>query len=99
MTCRWWRSPFQIRIRRGPRVVERRERVAPEPPEPFEPTEPTEPSEPNSVGVVVRGIALLRRAAQLVVLALGTPRVGVESLRAGVRLDLAVRAELLVAVL
>src|SRR6266480_4722106 len=36
---------------------------------------------------------------QLVVLALGAPRVGIESQRAGVRLHLAVRAEFLVAVL
>ena len=46
----------------------------------------------QSVVLVVRR-PLLRRAAQLVVLAVRAPRVGVEAGRAGVRLHLAVRAE------
>src|SRR6185503_14932369 len=51
------------------------------------------------VAVIVRRISLLRRPPQLVVRALGAPGVRVEALRAGVGLDLAMRAELLVAVL
>src|SRR5882724_5346263 len=56
------------------------------------------PTNERLIRVVVRRVALLRRAAELVVLALGAPRVGVEALHASVRLDLAMRAELLVAV-
>src|SRR5688572_31094238 len=51
------------------------------------------------VRVVVPRLALLRRAAELVVLTLRTPRVGIESGGARIRFDFPVRAERRVAVL
>ena len=51
------------------------------------------------VRIIVARFALLRRAAQLVVLAVGAPRFRIEAFLARVRLDLPVRAELLVVAL